>query len=232
MNYCKKSSIETIVSEIKTKTGIPQSTKIPFENINDTIDSMQIPIQRGSPTTILTNTNKNYTIPKGVYTGGTVSVNTETKTATLQTQDKTITPSSGKLLASVIVPASNVFSIPTKTQDKMKTPATSGATSFTTNDLNFLPKNIIIIYSGSASGVGGVKKPTIAGVSYINGEVKGVAAGSNSPYGVPITNATVQVSQNSSGKYSMTISNIIATENGTAFTATFYKTPYTYLVWG
>ena len=73
-NYCKKSSIEAVVSEVKTKAGISQSTPMPFVDIADTISSLVIPTQRGSPSVSLDTSKTQHTIQRGVYTGGSVSV--------------------------------------------------------------------------------------------------------------------------------------------------------------
>ena len=54
----------------------------------------------------LTTSETSYTVPKGYHSGtGTVSISTETKTATPTTDQQTITPTSGKVLASVTIEA-------------------------------------------------------------------------------------------------------------------------------
>lgn len=67
----------------------------------------------GAVTKTLDGTTKSYTIPKGYHNGsGAVSITTETKSATPTKSAQTITPSTGKVLASVSVAA-----IPTAYQD-------------------------------------------------------------------------------------------------------------------
>ena len=58
----------------------------------------------GAVTRKLDAASKSYTIPKGYHSGtGTVSVDTESKTATPSKSQQTVSPESGKLLESVIV---------------------------------------------------------------------------------------------------------------------------------
>lgn len=60
----------------------------------------------GAVAKTLTTSETSYTVPKGYHSGtGTVSISTETKTATPTTDQQTITPTSGKVLASVTVEA-------------------------------------------------------------------------------------------------------------------------------
>lgn len=60
----------------------------------------------GAVTKTLDGTTKSYTIPKGYHNGsGAVSITTETKSATPTKSAQTITPSTGKVLASVSVAA-------------------------------------------------------------------------------------------------------------------------------
>ena len=60
----------------------------------------------GAVAKTLTTSETSYTVPKGYHSGtGTVSVSTETKTATPTTDQQTITPTSGKVLASVTIEA-------------------------------------------------------------------------------------------------------------------------------
>lgn len=67
----------------------------------------------GAVTKTLDGTTKSYTIPKGYHNGsGAVSITTETKSATPTKSAQTITPSTGKVLASV-----SVAPIPTAYQD-------------------------------------------------------------------------------------------------------------------
>lgn len=222
--YCKKSSIKSVVSEVKTKAGISQSTAMPFSDIASTIDSFVIPTQRGSPTEALTNSSRTYTIQRGVYTGGTVSVSAQSKTATLKASDSRVSPDSGKVLSSVIVPASNVYSVAEKT---IPSP-TRGATSITVSGLSFTPVGIILILTSASVGVA---KPYIGGLSCVKSgnswSVRGIAAGADEKYGVPITSASVSMTSTS-----ITISNIVATEGSSTFAATFSSNKLSCFVWG
>ncbi len=63
-------------------------------------------VNNGAVSKKLDTTTKSYTIPKGYHSGaGTVSLTTETKTATPTKSQQTITPTSGKVLSSVTVAA-------------------------------------------------------------------------------------------------------------------------------
>lgn len=60
----------------------------------------------GAVTKTLDTTTTSYTVPKGYHNGnGTVSITTQTKTATPSTSSQTISPDSGKVLSSVTVSA-------------------------------------------------------------------------------------------------------------------------------
>lgn len=60
----------------------------------------------GAVSKVLDTTTKSYTVPKGYHTGtGTVSIVTETKSATPTEEEQTISPTTGKVLSSVTVGA-------------------------------------------------------------------------------------------------------------------------------
>lgn len=76
---------------------------------------------RGAASTTLNTTTTSYTIPEGYHNGqGTVSISTETKSATPTKSPQSITPSTGKVLSSVSVAA-----IPDAYQDVTAVTATA-----------------------------------------------------------------------------------------------------------
>lgn len=76
---------------------------------------------QGAVNAVLNTTGTSYTIPEGYHTGsGTVSITTETKSATPTKSAQTITPSTGKVLSSVSVAA-----IPAAYQDVTSVDATA-----------------------------------------------------------------------------------------------------------
>ena len=76
---------------------------------------------RGAASTTLNTTTTSYTIPGGYHNGqGTVSISTETKSATPTKSPQSVTPSTGKVLSSVSVAA-----IPDAYQDVTAVTATA-----------------------------------------------------------------------------------------------------------
>ena len=140
--YVRKTSLENVASETKTRAGLASSTKLTPTQIKERITALTIPTSRGTPTQVLTAASPSYTILRGKYTGGSVSVSAQGKTAVLQTSTQTISPDSGKVLSSVTVPAKNTASVAVGTI----TPS-SGATSFSISGLSFTPVGIAIMQS-------------------------------------------------------------------------------------
>lgn len=76
----------------------------------------------GAVSASLNTTTTSYTVPSGFHNGsGTVSITTETKSATPSTSSQTITPTTGKVLSAVTVGA-----IPSQYQDVSNVDATAG----------------------------------------------------------------------------------------------------------
>ena len=96
-NYQDVSATTTTASDVLTG-------KI-FTDVNGKVTTGTM-ANNGAVTKTLDTTTKSYTIPKGYHNGsGTVSVTTETKTATPTKAEQTISASSGKVLTSVKVEA-------------------------------------------------------------------------------------------------------------------------------
>lgn len=73
-----------------------------------TIVGGNITIQE-SPNVVLDTNKGQYTIDSGYYTGGTIQIQTEAKSATLQQGEQTISPTSGHVLSEVIVPGVETY---------------------------------------------------------------------------------------------------------------------------
>ena len=217
--YCRKSSLEAIAAAIKTGLGLASSTKIKVSDFASRIGSFVIPTNRGSPTETLNTSKTSYPILKGKYTGGTVSVTTETKTATLSQGGSTVTPSSGKVLEKVTVPARDVF----VAKSGLLTP--TSINTFTITGLTFKPIGIAM-YADETYGQT-FKKPQLICFYWKNGAVQGSAV-HDTVSTAPVTSATVTTTNTS-----ITISNVVATYNGTSFNCT-WKTSrqWCYFVWG
>ena len=215
--YCKKSSIQTVTDEVKTRKG--SSSHIQGNNIASDINNLVIPTQRGAPATILTASSTTKTIQRGKYTGGSVSVVPQHAIATLSKSGGDVSIESGKTLASVKIPASNLYQVITGNI----TPA-NNATSLTFSGMSFTPVGFVAVMVTASGGVG---NPYIGGIAYTDGHVYGIAAGNTEKYGVPIIDATISISDSS-----ITVSNIQANENGSIFAAKFKNNPFVYAVWG
>jgi len=123
-------------------------------------------VNRGAVTQTLNTTTKSYTIPAGYHNGsGTVSITTETKSATPTTSSQTISPSTGKVLSSVTVAA-----IPAKFGD------TTGDTAVAANILAGVKAHTIV--NGTAKQITG----TMTNNGAISGSIDGLTTTS---YTVP-----------------------------------------------
>lgn len=79
-------------------------------------------VNNGAVSQTLNTTTRSYTIPEGYHSGsGTVSITTQTKTATPSTSSQTISPDTGKVLSLVTV---NAISTQTKTVTSSRTAQT------------------------------------------------------------------------------------------------------------
>lgn len=114
-NYQDVSSVTALASDVLTgKTFVPPNGQL-------TAGTMA---NNGTVTKKLDTSIKSYTIPKGYHSGtGSVSITTETKSATPTKQKQTITPTTGSVLQSVTVeaiPANYIdTSLATATSDKI-----------------------------------------------------------------------------------------------------------------
>lgn len=114
-NYQDVSSVTALASDVLTgKTFVPPNGQL-------TAGTMA---NNGTVTKKLDTSTKSYTIPKGYHSGtGSVSITTETKSATPTKQKQTITPTTGSVLQSVTVeaiPANYIdTSLATATSDKI-----------------------------------------------------------------------------------------------------------------
>lgn len=217
--YCKKSSLESLAAAIKAGAGIASSTKLKVSDFASKIASFVIPTNRGSPSETLNTSKTTYTIRKGKYTGGSVSVSSQTKTATLSASGSTVSPDSGKVLEKVTIPARDVFIA----ESGLITPGADN--TMTISGLTFKPIGIAM-YADETYGQT-FKKPQLACFYWKNGEVKGSAVSDN-VIAAPVTSATVSTTNTS-----ITISNVVATYNGTSFNCTWkINRQWCYFVWG
>lgn len=217
--YCKKSSLESIADEIRTRAGT-NDTMTPAQ-MKTAVDNLVIPTQQPTSYINLGASNSPYTIPKGIHSGhGTVTVSTQSKTATLSANGSTVYPDSGKVLSSVTIPAKNTFSVAVGTL----TPSDK-ATSISITGLSFQPKGIAVMVTNASSSY--VLEPrAIVNISSINNTVDGCLTAS-SGYKGRVTGATV-----SFGSNSVSISNITATRNGSSVSPYFRNQEHSYFVWG
>ena len=123
-------------------------------------------VNRGAVSQTLNTTTTSYTVPAGYHNGsGTVSITTETKSATPSTSSQTITPTSGKVLSSVTVNA-----IPAKFGD------TTGDTAAAANVLAGVKAHTIV--NGTATQITG----SMVNNGAISGSIDGLTTTS---YSVP-----------------------------------------------
>lgn len=215
--YCKKSSVQSVADEVKTRKG--SSSNIRGDNIASDIRNLVIPTQRGAPDTVLTASSTSKTIQRGKYTGGSVSVVPQNATANLSKSGGNVSIESGKTLASVKVPASNLFQSASGTI----TPS-SNATSIGLSNLSFRPIGAIFALTG---GSGSTNKPKITYVAYTtNGVYGNIISGANYG-GAMVTDASVSVTDNS-----ITISNIRGVDGSTSYTGNFLNAQHSYFAWG
>ena len=216
--YCKKSSLETLAAAIKAGAGMASSAKLKVSDFASKIASFVIPTNRGSPSETLNTSKTTYTIRKGKYTGGSVSVASQSKTATLSASGSTVSPDSGKVLEKVTIPARDVY------LSKCGTFTPSANNTFSITGLHFKPIGIVMYASYISTSA---SQPQLAAFSWKDGESKGIAASSAMPSGAPVTSATVTTTNTS-----ITIKNVVATVSGSSFNCTWVLKQWTYFVWG
>lgn len=219
--YCKKSSVESVADEVKVRQG--SSNSIQGSGLASAINNLVLPTQRGSPNTVLTASSPSKTIQRGEYTGGSVYVTPQSKTATLTVNGSTVNADANKVLSSVTVPAKN-----TATFNSGSITPSSNATSISVTGLSFKPIGVAIFPTDSGTW-DCVSPRFILGMFTSSGIKVGVTGSKKSGtqyYGV-INGASVTFGNNS-----VSISNITANLNGTAVNATFQAKQFTWVCWG
>ncbi len=217
--YCKESSLKALAAAIKNGAGIASTTKLAVNQFLVKINAFVIPTNRGSPSYSLSTSKTSQTLSKGKYTGGSVSVTSQSKTATLSASGSTVSPDSGKVLEKVTIPARDVFLAESRSF------APGSTNTFSITGLAFKPVGIIM-FCAYTKGIT-YKQPQLASFYWNNGTVKGTAVSSSVASGAPVTSATVTTTNSS-----ITISNVVATYNGTPFNCTWNKAMWTCFIWG
>lgn len=111
--YVKKSSIQGVVDIAKTQAGVSGSLTLP-QGVVDTITAIEPIVNRGSPSVLLSANSANdktYPIPKGRFTGGTVTVNPQEKTVTPTTKKQTIAADTNRALKKVTVQPTPLYKV-------------------------------------------------------------------------------------------------------------------------
>ena len=126
VNYQDVSSVNATAGDVLTgKTIVTSDGRV-------TAGTM---VNNGAITKKLDSKTKSYTIPKGYHSGtGSVSIQTETKTATPTKKQQSITPTSGKVLESVTVAPIPSDYITTDDANATATQILSGATAYVDGD--------------------------------------------------------------------------------------------------
>ena len=121
-NYQDVSSVNATAADVLTgKTIVDATGKV-------TAGSM---VNNGNVEKVIDTTTKSYTVPKGYHGGtGTVSIVTETKSATPTKSPQTINPTSGKVLESVTVGAIPAEYITTSDANATASQILAGATAY------------------------------------------------------------------------------------------------------
>lgn len=133
----------------------------------------------GAVSQVLDTTTTSYTVPAGYHNGsGTVSISTETKTATPSTSSQTITPTSGKVLSSVTVAAIPSEYVDASDVDAVAANVLSGKKAVVDNDGTFE------VVSGTMPNNGAISQ-TIDGISTTS---VSISAGYTSGGTVSLTN--------------------------------------------
>ena len=220
--YCKKSSVQSVVNEVKTRKG--SSNSIRGSNIASEINDLVLPTQRGAPNTVLTAGNPSVTIQRGKYTGGSVSVVPQNATAVLSRDGGNVPIESGKTLASVTVPARNVVSYASG-----KITPTDKVTSVQITGLSFSPIGFIVMCTGPNYKVKGSSDvfATVCCYKQGNGYISTGFLPNKSAYLGVVTSASATFGSNS-----FSVSNIVGSRNGTTINCMFRDREYSWFAWG
>ena len=222
--YCHKDSFtnanETgIVDELRVRNGT--AAAIPFNQIVPTINGLVIPAQCGAPNKELKVNAPSKTIERGVYTGGSVYVDPQAKTAVLTTAGSTVSDENGRPLSSVTIPAANVYS----TAAGLLSFA-ADTTSIGISGLSFSPVGMIVVCTRPHFEISAPRN-VVALYCLKNGTIDGLLL-RVSGYAGRITGGSV-----SFGNNSVSVSNITGTRNGSAITGCrFHEYEYAFFVWG
>jgi hypothetical protein len=220
--YCKKSSMQAVAGEVKTRKG--SSSNIQGNNIASDISNLVIPTQRGSPTTVLTPSSTSKTIQRGKYIGGSVSVVLQDATAQLSQNGGYVPIENGKTLASVKVPAKNTVSYAVG-----KITPSDKSTSIQVTGLSFSPTGFIVMCTspgGTVSGSSGALATVCCykqGNSYV---ATGFLPNQSAYFGV-VTSASA-----SFGDSSFSVSSVVGARNGSTINTVFRNREYCWFAWG
>lgn len=217
--YCKKSSLTSVANETRTRNGT--SAQIAFNNLATTITNLAIPTDRGAPDYVLTGASPSQNLLKGKYTGGSVSVVPQNATAVLSRDGGNVTIESGKTLASVTVPAKEVYSYAKglfTPSDKATSISISGITGFT-------PEGIIVFATNPSHSNYTLESRATFVIKCIGNSVDGCLT-ADSGYKGRITGASVSYGS------TVTISNIVGTRNGSSVSPYFRGREHAYFIWG
>lgn len=144
--YVKKSSIQQVVDVAKMQAGVSDSLTLPQEVV-DTINAIEPIVNQGSPSVLLSanSTNdKTYSIPKGRFTGGTVTVNPQEKTVTPTTKKQTIKADTNRALKKLTINPTPTYKVQTGTFTLQRGTNAIAKTSWSVTGLSFKPEGVII----------------------------------------------------------------------------------------
>ena len=240
-NYCKKSSLEAIADEIRVRNGDSSSTKYLFPSgFTSTISGLLIPTQRGAPSKELKTNDSSYIIQKGVYTGGSVTVDPIEWLTIVQpsASQQIIKDANNKPLKKVTVGAYNLHPLAVGAwRGSVKNPTSITVSNITYNGSPFKPIGLILICA--SSDYSSDKSGSINQMWFVDGVVGGHATASNSTSSTNrsaiITSANVSFSNGS-----FSVSNVSCRDTAKTQTAHFYQqytnassnANYLYYVWG
>ena len=237
--YCKKSSLKALADEIRVRNGDSSNTKYLFPNeFESTISGLLIPTQRGAPSKELKTNDVSYTIPKGVYTGGSVYVDPIDYPTIVQSSSSQQTirdTTNNKPLKKVTVAAANSHPVAVGTWRV----GTKNPSSMSITGLSFKPIGVIVLSSSTLSPSSPyyfIRWFCALSNGTIYGYARGRASTSRDFLGAKINSASVAFSQGS-----VSLSNIICNDktygNQTAYffqssTTAANNWPYFYYIWG
>ena len=235
--YCKKSSLEALADEIRVRAGESSSTKYTFPNGFETaISGLVIPTQRGAPSKELKTNDSSYTIQRGVYTGGSVTVDPIELTANPSSSQQTIKDNTNnKPLKKVTVNAANLYQVATGVwQSSTKNPS-----SMSVSGLSFKPVGVIVLTLStlaSSSPYYFIRWFCALSDGTVYGYARGRTSTSRTFLGAKIVSASVTFGNNS-----VSLSNIVCNDTGYGNqTSYFYQhsttaannSRYFYYIWG